>query len=154
MSINNKINLMIVDDEKTALDIIIDSVPWSKYNMEAFPATDGENALEIIADRPVDIVITDIKMPRIDGLELIRRIHALNSRIICIVMSSYNEFDLVRAAMQLGAYDYLFKPTMMPEDIIKVVQDVLQKDRLKNEMDGTDKSLFPSTDRKEIFRYC
>lgn len=141
--------VLIVDDEKTALDIVIHAVSWHEYHIEAIAAADGEEALQTIAKERIDIVITDIKMPKMDGLELIRRINSMNQGIICIVMSSYNEFDLVRAAMQLGAYDYLFKPTMMPEDILAVVQKAEEKLRREKVVS---KELYQNIDRRDAFR--
>ncbi|MDD2970643.1 MAG: response regulator [Lachnospiraceae bacterium] len=121
------IKVIIVDDESLARDIIIEGIPWEDYGFTAYSASDGTEAMEIIKKDKIDIVITDIKMPRMDGLELIRQINKLNPAIICVVMSSYNEFELVRTAMKLGAYDYIFKPTMMPEDVLKTVQEVSAK---------------------------
>lgn len=134
-----------------ALDIVMESINWKENDIQAFSAGNGKAALKIIEDNPIDIVITDIKMPEMDGLELIRRINNINRGIACIVMSSYNEFDLVRAAMQLGAYDYIFKPTAMPDDIRKVVLETYKKICRKQE-ENSDMPL-NIADRKEAFQF-
>lgn len=148
MNNNRSLDVLIVDDEKTALDIVIESIDWDSYNVCAFSATSGEKALEIITNNSIQMVITDIKMPGMDGLELIRRINSLKRGIICLVMSSYNEFDLVRAAMRLGAVDYIFKPSMMPEDIIQTIQKVREKVQVESDNAETIKI----ANRKEAFR--
>ena len=75
--------------------------------------------------------MTDIRMPSMTGLELLEKVYQNGWSPAAIVLSSFNEFELVRSAMQLGAEDYLFKPTMMPTDILKSVQRVLEKKKEK-----------------------
>ncbi|MFR3947749.1 MAG: response regulator [Ruminococcus sp.] len=77
--------------------------------------------------RTVDVLMTDIRMPSMTGLELLEKVYQNGWSPAAIVLSSFNEFELVRSAMQLGAEDYLFKPTMMPTDILESVQRVLEK---------------------------
>ena len=126
--------VLIVDDEEYALSIVIDSVKWDDYGIQALTAKSGEDALKIIKNKEdINILITDIKMTGMDGLELIRKVNELNLGISCLVMSSYNDFNLVRQAMQLGAKDYLFKPTMMPEDIINIVLETISKKNIPAE---------------------
>lgn len=128
--------VLIVDDEEYALSICVDSVKWDDYGIQVLTAKSGEEAYKIIESKKnINILITDIKMTGMDGLELIRKANELNLGISCLVMSSYNDFDLVRQAMKLGARDYLFKPTMMPEDIINVVLETISKKNVSSEAD-------------------
>lgn len=148
------IKLIIVDDEAAARDIIIEGINWKENNLEVYSAADGKEALELIAEKNIQIVLTDIKMPVMDGLELIRRANELGEDIVSIVMSSYNEFDLVRSAMRLGAYDYIFKPTALPQDILKIVLETIAK--LKIKVGGSQKNLISAflnnQSQSEIFR--
>lgn len=119
--------ILIVDDEVFARDAVLESVEWWKYGLEAIGASSGEEALKIMLDSPVQILMTDIKMPGMDGLRLIEEVRRRNMDPGMIVLSSFNEFELVRSAMRLGAEDYLFKPTMMPEDILDAVLKVKKR---------------------------
>ena len=129
MADRRDLEVLVVDDEPYAMEIAVKSVDWERHGAKAYSATSGNEALDIIKERPIRVVITDIRMPGMDGLELITKINMLNRDILCIVMSSFNDFDLVRKAMKLGACDYLFKPTMMPEDIENAVFDTIQQKR-------------------------
>ena len=127
--------MLIVDDEVFARDAVVDSVEWWKYGLDVSGASSGEEALEMMEACPADILMTDIKMPGMDGLQLIEEVHRKRMTPGIIVLSSFNEFDLVRSAMRLGAEDYLFKPTMMPEDILDAVLKVKRRyeERTKKE---------------------
>ena len=119
--------MLIVDDEAFAREAVIESVDWGQYGLEVKGVSSAAEALAFMCVQKVDILMTDIKMPQKDGLELIEEVHGKGLWPGIIVLSSFNEFDLVRNAMQLGAEDYLFKPSMMPRDILDAVLKV--KDR-------------------------
>lgn len=121
--------LLIVDDEIFARESVAGAIPWEEYGIQVFQASGGEEALKLMETREIHLLMTDIRMPGMSGLELIQRAHELGFFPGIIVLSSYNEFELVRSAMQLGAEDYLFKPTMMPGEILDAVQRVLKKHR-------------------------
>ncbi len=119
--------MLIVDDEAFAREAVIESVDWGQYGLEVRGVSSAAEALAFMCVQKVDILMTDIKMPQKDGLELIEEVHGKGLWPGIIVLSSFNEFDLVRNAMRLGAEDYLFKPSMMPRDILDAVLKV--KDR-------------------------
>ena len=119
--------LLIVDDEAYARQAVVNTIPWAEYGVEVHQASSGKEALEFMQKYTVDILITDIRMPSMTGLELLEKVNQMGISPAVIMLSSYNEFELVRSAMQLGAEDYLFKPTMMPGDILESVQRVLEK---------------------------
>ena len=119
--------MLIVDDEAFAREAVIESVDWGQYGLEVKGVSSAAEALAFMCVQKVDILMTDIKMPQKDGLELIEEVHGKGLWPGIIVLSSFNEFDLVRNAMRLGAEDYLFKPSMMPRDILDAVLKV--KDR-------------------------
>ena len=119
--------LLIVDDEAYARQAVANTIPWAEHGVEVHQVSSGKEALDFMEKRTVDVLMTDIRMPSMTGLELLEKVYQNGWSPAAIVLSSFNEFELVRSAMQLGAEDYLFKPTMMPTDILESVQRVLEK---------------------------
>ena len=89
-------------------------------------AEDGEFALELIEKRPVDLLITDRSMPRMDGLALLTALKRKKKAIPALVISAYGEETLWGQAIGLGAVDYLLKP-FKPEDVLRIVRKSLEK---------------------------
>lgn len=114
--------ILIVDDEAFAREAIKESISWESYQMELICASSGKEALQILQQTNIDVMLIDIKMPQMNGLELLTEVQKTGLDVEVIILSSYNTFDLVRQAMKLGTCDYLFKPTMLPADIIESVQ--------------------------------
>lgn len=121
--------MLIVDDEAFAREAVIESVDWRQYDLEVKGVSSAAEALAFMRTQKVDILMTDIRMPQMDGLRLIEEVHESGWKPSIIVLSSFNEFDLVRSAMRLGAEDYLFKPSMMPRDIQDAVGKVVDRRR-------------------------
>ena len=103
--------VFLVDDEIVVREGIRESFPWDRtpYTLVG-EAPDGEMALPMIRDTNPDIVITDIKMPFMDGLELCRSLRTQMPWIGIIVLSGYDEFEYARQCIQLGVREYLLKP--------------------------------------------
>ena len=103
--------VFLVDDEIVIREGIRESFPWddTPYDLVG-EAPDGEMALPMIRDTNPDIVITDIKMPFMDGLELCRTLRTQMPWIGIIVLSGYDEFEYARQCIQLGVREYLLKP--------------------------------------------
>lgn len=117
-------NVLLVDDERIIREGLASKIPWNTYNLALFgQAANGEEGLEKICRDDIHVVITDIKMPGIDGLELIRRAQKLKPDIRFIVLSGYDEFEFAQTAMQYGVRHYLLKPTKMQE-IDKILKEV------------------------------
>ena len=113
--------VLLVDDEAFVRSSVVKGIEWAKNGFEIECAGDGEQAYALLRAQPVDIILTDIKMPKMDGISLLKKLETENRTIEIIILSCYNEFELVRQAMMLGATDYLFKPTMYPKDILDSV---------------------------------
>ncbi|MDI9459129.1 MAG: response regulator, partial [Bacillota bacterium] len=103
-------NLLIAEDEKYLREKVTKNVDWESYGYKVFAAADGEEALEIIKNEDIHILVTDIRMPGMDGLELTERAKALNEQIKAIIISGHAEFELAQSSIRLGVEDYLLKP--------------------------------------------
>ncbi|MEH7388337.1 response regulator [Bacillus sp. JJ1521] len=113
---NNELKVLIVDDEVYIRNGLKMKVDWESLGMKIIgEASDGTEALFHIENESVDIVITDINMPIMDGLELIQKTKEINDGIIFIIISGYSEFEYARTAMKLGITDYLLKPIKQAE---------------------------------------
>jgi two-component system response regulator YesN len=101
---------ILVDDEKFVRMELKAVFPWQRYQFDLIgEAEDARGAMELIERTQPDLVITDIRMPEIDGLELISWIGKTHPQISVAVVSAFNDFPLVREALRLGAVDYLMK---------------------------------------------
>lgn len=107
--------ILIVDDERIEREGIRNLIRTCKQQLETLTAENGEKALEIIRSEPVDIVLTDIKMPFMDGLELSERIREEQPDIEIIIYSAFNEFEYARRALRTNVANYLLKPLQVPE---------------------------------------
>ncbi len=89
-------------------------------------ASDGYQAWEIIKVSPPDLVLLDIKMPRLNGIETVKKIRELNPKIRVLFVTGYQYTDVAKNATQLGAQDYIIKP-FTPEELKKAVQKLLKE---------------------------
>ena len=89
-------------------------------------------ALEIIASFHVDLLITDIRMPRMDGLELLARVRSVHPEIHCILLTAYGEFEYAMKAMKLGVDNYLMKP-MQIQELTETIENTLDNIYIRRE---------------------
>lgn len=124
-------NLLIAEDEKYLREKVTKNVDWEGRGYRVFVASDGEEALEIIRTRPIDILVTDIRMPGMDGLELTGEAKAINPELKIIVISGHAEFELAQASIRLGVEDYLLKPfrTKRLLEVVEKARGKLEKER-------------------------
>ena len=102
---------VIIDDEPMIREVVRALGHWDELGIEVVgEAADGEAGLELINQLEPDIVITDVKMPRLDGLSLAERLSASPRSPQIIIISGYDDFELVRQALKCGVSDYLLKP--------------------------------------------
>jgi two-component system response regulator YesN len=125
--------VMIVDDEPIIRFGLSSCVNWDNEGLHLVAeASNGEAALNLIKDEAIHILITDIRMPLMDGLELTRQVKELLPHVKVILVSSYSDFEFAREAVKLGVVvDYLLKPTMEPENLIHILR--ICKQRLDEE---------------------
>ena len=108
--------VFLADDEIVIREGIRNSFPWNETDYQLVgEAPDGEIALSMIRDTKPDILITDIRMPFMDGLELCRVVRRQMPWIGIVILSGYDEFDYARQAIQLGVKEYLLKPITASE---------------------------------------
>jgi Response regulator containing CheY-like receiver domain and AraC-type DNA-binding domain len=117
-------NVLLVDDEPMIRFGLRSAVNWEQEGLRlAGEASNGKTALEAMGRERIDILITDIKMPVMDGIELTREAKRSNPGIKVIFVSSYNDFEYAREAVKLGVVvDYLLKPTMEPGDLVSILR--------------------------------
>lgn len=103
--------VVVVEDEALVRRGIVLTVDWAGVDCAVVgEAADGMEGLEVIRESQPDLIITDIKMPRLDGLEMVRRLREEGNRARVILLTAYSDFSYAQAAVKLGAVDYLLKP--------------------------------------------
>ncbi|MFD0681360.1 MULTISPECIES: response regulator [unclassified Paenibacillus] len=118
--------VFLADDERMIREGIASLIPWEEQNLHFIgSARDGLIAYEDIIRLRPDIVITDIRMPKMNGLELIQRVKEGITNIHFIVLSGYGELELAAQAMQLGVRHYLLKPCD-EQEIIHVLKEIIK----------------------------
>lgn len=103
--------VLIAEDEKLIREGLASSIQWEKYNLRVVgKASSGREAIELFKKYKPDILITDIKMPFHDGLEVIKYAKCIKNNLKCIIISGYDDFEYARTAIKLGVSDYILKP--------------------------------------------
>lgn len=107
--------ILIVDDESIEREGISFLIEKYKLPLEVAQATNGKTALEYMRTHPIDILLTDVKMPQMDGLELARHTFEKYPDVRILVFSAYGEFEFAKKAMAAQAVSYLLKPIEVDE---------------------------------------
>lgn len=151
--------VLIVDDEMEIREGLRANFPWREYGIdEAIAADDGDTALAVARERNPDLIVTDIRMKRMSGLELLETLASERPEgWKSIVVSGYDDFGMVRQAMKLGAMDYILKPINTAElgEIVRRMIDQLRKEKMdrdnRNQMTSHLQSALPKM-RDEVMR--
>ncbi|NQX60044.1 response regulator [Paenibacillus qinlingensis] len=132
--------ILVVDDEILVRISLKTLIPWEESGFEIIgEAMNGVEALTLLEEQPCHIVLTDIRMPEMDGLELLNHIRVKWPRIKCVILSNHNDFEYVQKALRLGAVDFILKLAWTPEELLdkcKRIRHVLleeQKEQLEKE---------------------
>ncbi len=120
--------VLVVDDEATIRDGLKHMIRWEQEGFRLLgDAANGQEALALIHELNPDIVITDLKMPQMDGLQLTTIIQQQYPEVHFLVLSSYDDFQYVSQSFRNGAVDYLLKPTLTPTLLLKTLHNISQK---------------------------
>ncbi|MCK4389572.1 MAG: response regulator [Desulfobacterales bacterium] len=129
-----KQTILVVDDEEMILAVFQRLLSKEQYTV--LTASNGKKALEVVAEKSPDLVMLDLKLPDMSGIDVLRRIKRINENIEVIIITGYGTMKTARAAMRLGAYDYVTKPfdnnyiTALIEDVLSPASaNLLQKAR-------------------------
>jgi DNA-binding NtrC family response regulator len=125
-----KISILIVDDEESVRDSLYNWFLEDGYHVEC--AEDARIALLLLESRDFDIILADIKMPGMDGLEMLRRIKALRKEAIVIMMTAFATVDTAVQALKDGAFDYVTKP-FDPDDLSHLIRNASRQISLTEE---------------------
>lgn len=127
--------VLLVDDEHMVLKALSATINWNELGCCVIgQATDGESALQELEKMKADIVITDINMPKLSGIELIKRLHEKQNACKMIVISGYARFDYAQEAIKYGVSDYLLKPFTDQDIKAAVLKAKRQFDEKEKEM--------------------
>ena len=122
--------ILVVDDEATQRELVCGYL--KKQGFEVFSAPSAERALELFRREPVELILTDQRMPNLSGLDLLKAAQAINPETSVIVMTAYGNIESAVAAMKAGAADYLTKPLHL-EELLQKIQRIRERCRLYEE---------------------
>lgn len=122
--------VLVVDDEKVIREILADFLSLEGFQVSTAP--DGIAALERLYEKPFNMVISDLKMPNMGGLELLGRIQAEHKNVLTVIMTGFGTVETAIEAMKKGAYDYILKPFKV-EEVVHVIHRGIEKQRLISE---------------------
>lgn len=128
--------LLVVDDEKPIRDKLINNTDWKGNGYRVFSATDGSEALKIIEKEGINLLVTDIQMPKLNGMNLIEKSKKFSEHLKVIVISGYAEFEYAQKSIRFGVNDYLLKP-FRSKKLLEVVNRA--RDDLINEKNDKEK---------------
>ena len=130
MSETSRFQILIVDDENVQLEMLEGVLVKQGYGVG--PAEDGKKGLEKFKGGTFDLILTDYRMPGMDGLQLLREVKGLNPEVVVVILTAYATVGTAVAAMKEGAYDYLTKPIELDE-LLLLIQRVEREIGLSRE---------------------
>lgn len=124
-----KANVIVVDDERTIRVPLKMILTEEGYDTQS--ASNGKEALELVKEHDFDIMITDLKMPEMDGMELIRQCQRICPQTSIIIITAYGSLESAIEALRMGAYDYILKPFDFDDVLIKIKRLIKQKQLIR-----------------------
>ncbi len=125
-----KEKVLIIDDEEYILNLSRDILTKSQYTVRT--ACNGNEGIKLFEKEPFDLILTDIKMPKIDGLDVIKHVRTVNKEIPIIVITGNGTLDIAISSLRLGAQGFILKP-FTPAELRVSIADALEKTRLLSE---------------------
>ncbi len=126
----SSVHILVVDDEEQVRGFL--EVMLREEGYEVTAVADGHAALRVLRDTPVQIVLTDLMMPSMDGIEVVERVMELDAQAICLVMTGYATIERAVQVMKAGAFDFLTKPLQVDGVLVKL-KKALEVQRLRQE---------------------
>lgn len=126
----NDFRVLFVDDEVDFLDTLLKRMKKRRVNVSGVKS--GEEALEWLSANSADVVVLDVRMPGMDGIETLKEIKKLSPLVEIIMLTGHANLEVAREGMELGAFDYLMKPIDIDELLYKV-QDAYQKKSIQEQ---------------------
>ena len=120
----NGLNVLFVDDEVDFLDTVLKRMKKRDVNVAGVES--GEKALELLEKEPVDVLVLDVRMPGMDGIQALREIKKNYPLVEVIMLTGHASMEVAIEGMELGAFDYLMKPVDIDELLYKI-QDAYKK---------------------------
>ncbi|VGO22879.1 sigma-54-dependent transcriptional regulator [Pontiella sulfatireligans] len=154
---NKKPTILIVDDEKSARDGLVRAL---RRDYNVFAAENGNSALEVLANQKIDVLLSDVRMPGMDGITLMQRALVNNPELVCIILTAYGDVDLAVEAMKHGATDFMTKPINLDKlelvlgRVLKAKKIELENEQLKVQLDskyGLENIIGCSAPMQEVF---
>lgn len=118
-------HILVVDDEEEVRDTlrnVLKSLDYIPYTAES-----GEQALQILKDNPIDVILSDLYMPGMDGIELLKKVKSIDSKAVFIMITAHPTIETAVEAIKKGAYDYLTKPFHIEEVRLKINRAIEKK---------------------------
>src|SRR5260221_13719371 len=126
--------ILVADDEPGLREFVADALELDDH--VCVKAPDGRAAAKLLDERGFDLVITDLKMPGMDGMALLRKVRAEQPEVEVIVMTAHGSVDNAVEAMKLGAFEYLQKPISGPDELRLLAQRAIERRGLRDRVDG------------------
>jgi DNA-binding NtrC family response regulator len=149
--------VLIVDDEKSARDGLVRAL---RRDYRVFAAENATSALEVLGSQQIDVLLSDVRMPGMDGIALMQRALANNPELVCIILTAYGDVDMAVEAMKHGATDFMTKPInldkleLVLDRVLKAKKIELENQQLRVQLDqkyGLENIIGRSTPMQEVF---
>src|SRR5690348_4082320 len=125
-----KTTVLVVDDDNALRDLSLEVV--NQLDFEGQAAEDATRALQILETTQIDIVLSDVRMPDVSGIELLKIIRQEHPEVAVLMMTGYGTIPEAVEAVKLGAYDYITKPFKI-DDLRRLLERVVEKQQLREE---------------------
>ncbi|KKO52394.1 response regulator [Paenibacillus sp. DMB20] len=159
MNPESNLKICFIDDIRTVIEGMARQIRWDLHGITVCgTAINGLEGMTLIHDCRPDIILTDIRMPKLDGLELTRRVKELLPQSEVILLTGYSDFEYAQKAIQLGAFDFITKPFSLSgiEEVVLKAKEKIQNERRKeNRMAEMERKVMEGLPilRQEFFRY-